>query len=126
MGDPAGEFELVPKTLQSASVGGDLWLEDLEGDLFVDLLVEDPVDLAHPPFAQLFDDLEPAGKGAASGEIQGGGLEGFGEDDGFGFVRGGGRRRGNARPALGAELGVGGIIQMAFRTFHAHLPRELR
>ena len=57
MDDLSGDFKLVLETLDGGLVGGDLGLDNFEGDFFADLRVEGPVDLAHPPAAELFDDL---------------------------------------------------------------------
>ena len=50
-------------------VESDLGLDELEGDDFFDLLVEDLVDLAHPAPAQLLDDLVTAGEDGPPREI---------------------------------------------------------
>ena len=58
----AGQLDLVPEALDRPLVEGDLGVEELEGDLFADLLVEGAVDDAHPAGAELLDQLEPAGE----------------------------------------------------------------
>ena len=67
--DLPGQLELVRETLDRLSVRGDFGLDELEGDLLLDLGVEDFIDPAHPAFAQLFDDLVAAGEGRAGGEF---------------------------------------------------------
>ena len=61
--DLPGEPELVPEPLDRLLVRGDLGFDELEGDLFFDLGVEDLVDPAHPALAEFLDDLVAAGEG---------------------------------------------------------------
>src|SRR4030042_2007609 len=54
-------------TLNTVPVRGDFGFNQLKGDFFLDLGVEDLVDLAHPALAQLLDDLVAVGEGGAGG-----------------------------------------------------------
>jgi hypothetical protein len=60
--DLPGRPELVAEPLDRLAVGGDLGVEELQGDLFVDLFVEDLVDPAHPAFAQFLEHIIAAGE----------------------------------------------------------------
>ena len=70
VGDPAGELDLVPEALDRPLVPGDLGVEELEGDLLADLLVEGAVDDAHPAGAELLDQLEPSGEELAPPQVR--------------------------------------------------------
>jgi hypothetical protein len=65
--DFPGQLELVRKALDRLSVRSDFGLDELEGDFFFDLGIEDLINLSHSTFAEFFDNLIPAGKGAARG-----------------------------------------------------------
>ena len=69
VGDLPGQLELVVEPFDRLLVGGDLRPDELEGDFLIELLVENPVDLAHAAVAQFLDDLVAAGEGRARGQF---------------------------------------------------------
>ena len=77
MGDIPGRLELIPETFDRLLVCGDFMLYELKGDFRIDFVIEDLVDLSHPPFAELLDDLVAAGKYRARGEFLLGWFESF-------------------------------------------------
>ena len=109
--------ELVPEALDRLGVGGDLGLEELEGDLLPDLGVEDLVDAAHAALAQLLDDLVAAGEGRPGRQLADGRAQGFGRGRraAFGAERGG---------APAAETRAGRIVETATRTLHPEIPEN--
>ena len=78
VGDGPRQFQFVSKALDRLLVGGDLGIEELEGELFADLRVENLVNPAHPAVAEVLNDLVPPGKGRACGQFVDGHLKGFG------------------------------------------------
>ena len=115
MPDLAGDLELVAEALGRPLVGGDLGLDELEGDFLVELGVVGPVDLAHPPGAELLDDLVATGEQRPTSKLVSRRLEGFGEGT-------------LARPlrkwccTLPAELGLSRVLGPAPRTMHPQSP----
>jgi hypothetical protein len=67
--DSAGQADFITEPLKRFFIGGNLRLDELKGDLFFDLGIEDLINPAHPPFAQLFDDLIPAREGGTRGQF---------------------------------------------------------
>ena len=80
--DLPGELELVREALDGLLVQGDLGPQELEGDLLLDIRVEDLIDPAHAAVAQLLDDLVAAGEGGACGQLMDGRLKGFRQNSG--------------------------------------------
>ena len=116
VGDPTGGLQLVPEPLNDLLVYRYLGLDEFEGDLLMDLGIFSTVDLAHPPPAELLDDLVAAGEKNPPGKIFDRRFHGLGEC-GLGISYR--RQRG---PALTTEfLGIS-IIQMTLRTFHWFAP----
>ena len=102
--DPAGQTDLVAEPLDRLFIGGDLRLDELQGNFLFDLGIEDLVDPAHPAFAQLLDHLVAAGEGGARGEFADRCLKGFRHDRRMVL----GRRE--PGPAISAELLGLGIL----------------
>ena len=67
VGDRPRQLQFVSKALDRRLVGGDLGVEELEGELFADFRVEDLIDPAHSSVAQVLDDLVSPGEGRAGG-----------------------------------------------------------
>jgi hypothetical protein len=111
MRDLAGQPQLVAETLQDRGVGDDLGADDLERDFLVDGPVFRPIDMAHPPAAEAFDDFVAAGEHLTA----------------LAVARRPGRRpgavgrrligRSQTGPAVGAERRRIGILGMALRAF---------
>ena len=72
-------FENRSIVSRSAAISG---FDELQGDFFLDLRVEDLIDPAHPALAELFDDLVAAGEGRAGGQFVDGRAECFGDPRG--------------------------------------------
>ena len=79
MGDVPGSFQLVSESLNGLLVGGNLRLDEFEGNPCIDLFVEHLVDFAHTSFAELFDDLVSIGKDGPRGQSFDRCFQGFGE-----------------------------------------------
>ena len=56
----AGQLDLVPEAVDRRFVKGYFRMENLEGDLLADFLIESAVNLPHPPRAELFYKLKPS------------------------------------------------------------------
>ncbi len=67
VGDHPGGLQLIVEALDRFFVRSDLGFDELEGDFLFDLLVLDPVDLAHTAFSQLLDDFVTPGKSGPAG-----------------------------------------------------------
>jgi hypothetical protein len=121
VGDRPCQAQLVAEALDRPFVGGDLGVEELEGQLLPDLGVVDLVDAAHAALAEVLDHLVAPGEGLSGGKL----TEGRGgHDQGGGLTQT--RRRGEGRAAAAAEAGLLGILGLAFRTAHFGLLRSLR
>jgi len=66
----SGQLELGGEALDGRAVPRDLWPDELEGDLLVELSVDDAEDPAHAAGAQLLDDLVAPGEEVARVELQ--------------------------------------------------------
>src|SRR5512143_2189669 len=73
--DPAGQLQLVREALDGLTVQGDLGPQQFEGDLLLDVGVEDLVDPTHAAVAEFLDDLVAAGEGRSGGQLMGRRLE---------------------------------------------------
>ncbi|MBA7671519.1 hypothetical protein ES703_79677 [subsurface metagenome] len=62
MGDFAGEFQLIPETLDHLFISRDLRSQELQCHLLLDFFIEYLVDPAHSSSSQLFDDMIPSGE----------------------------------------------------------------
>ncbi len=120
VGDLAGQLDLVAEALDDLEVGGDLRLEELEGDDLADLAVVGLVDGAHTALADLLDDLEAAGEGGAPLEAPGWGLEG-GRPGHLGRVAG----SGELAAAAAAIARVLRVVVLAARAFHPRVRTAL-
>ncbi len=109
VGDLPRHLELVAEPVDDLPVLGDLGVDELERDLLVDLLVLDPEDASHSPAAELLDDLVAAGEQLPPLEERRRGHHGHG----LRVLRR--SLEPELRPALAAEEGVGGIIEMTER-----------
>src|SRR4030042_1907381 len=69
VGAGPGQPQLAPEALDGLLIRSDVGIEELEGEFFPDLGVEDFVDAAHAALAQLFDDLVAAGENRPAGEL---------------------------------------------------------
>ncbi len=107
--DLPGEFQLVRETLDRLPIEGDLRLEELEGDLLLDVGVVDLVDASHAAVAQFLDDLVAAGESGARGEFVDGCLKSLR------YVRKMALRRRKLGAALSAEFQGIWIVGMAGR-----------
>ena len=115
MDDLAGGLELVPEPLQCLAVVGQVVLDELQGDFFVELSVEDAVDPPHAAGAQLFDDLVAPGEYSPRPELDGGDELGLGE---VGIAGGGGGFAVDRGPAFAAKALRVRVVQRAVGTLH--------
>lgn len=113
--DLAGGLDLVPEALDDTLICPDLGPEELESDLLVKLLVEDPLDASHPAGPELLDDLVAAGEQGLPGELIAGCLKGARDGD----LRLIGGRKGSG--ALPAELGTRDVNHLALGALHRAL-----
>ena len=113
VGDRPGQPQLAAEALDRPLVGGDLGIDQLEGELLTDFRIVDLVDAAHAALAQVLDDLVATGKRLARHE--------FAErrrGHGQGRRPAGFRRGGQGSAATAAETRLRGIFGSALGTAH--------
>ncbi len=121
MGYHPGHLQFIAETLDSLLVNREIGPDELEGDFCFDLLIFNPIDLAHPPLAELFDHFLAAGKKRPPGEFVGPRFKGLGERRAFARAWEISRcEEVQLRSALPAEFQGIGILRLSFRTFDGH------
>ncbi len=78
VGNFSGELQFVLETGDNFDIARDFGAEELQGDLFIDLCVDDSIDRAHAAAAEFFDHFKPSGKEASPGQILQGKMKGLG------------------------------------------------
>jgi hypothetical protein len=117
MRDFSGQLQLIPEALDGLFIGRDLGFEDLNGNLFVDFLIDNLIDRSHPAPADLLDDLVSSSKNTSDTQVRFGPIERHGGRQGiFGENK--------LCPAFFAVSVLRGILKTALAAFHGILPRE--
>ncbi len=91
VGDFSSEFQLVAESFKRAGIRRRFQVDELQGDLLVDLLIEDFVDIAHSAFSELLYHLVSSRESASRGQLfsgRAGGFYGFGLRNIRSFFRG--------------------------------------